>query len=122
MENSREIKKHETADISLVLNRLADLLEKTVSIFEETRQKAIDNHNYFKGLMENHHEEDSTISEDGVLEKATNESMKLVIESSKTLEHPINTLTKILTAKMALDAVKESSGLIMKPINIDDFK
>ena len=92
----REIKKNETADIGIVLNRLADLLEKTLSIFEDTRQKAVDNHNYFKGLMENHHEQDSTISEDGVLEKATNDSMKLVIESSKALEHPINTLTKIL--------------------------
>lgn len=117
-----EIKKHETADISIILNRLADLLERTMIVFEETRQKAIDNHNYFKGLMENHHEEDSTISEDGVLEKATNDSMKLVIESAKTLEQPINTLTKILTTKMALEAAKESSGLIMKPINIDDFK
>jgi hypothetical protein len=118
----REIKKHETADIGIVLNRLADLLEKTISIFEETRQKAIDNHNYFKGLMESHHEEDSTISEDGVLEKSTNDSMKLVIESSKALEHPINTLTKILTAKMTLDAAKEGNGFVMKPINIDDFK
>ena len=117
-----EIKKHETGDIGIVLNRLADLLERTLVVFEETRQKSLDNHNYFKGLMESHHEEDSNISEDGVLEKATNESMKLVIESAKTLEHPINTLTKILTAKMTLDAAKESSGLIMKPINIDDFK
>lgn len=117
-----EIKKHETTDIAIVLNRLADLLERTLVVFEETRQKALDNHNYFKGLMENHHEEDSTISEDGVLEKATNDSMKLVIESSKTLEHPINTLTKILTAKMTLEAAKEGAGMIMKPINIDDFK
>lgn len=117
-----EIKKQETTDIAIVLNRLADLLERTLVVFEETRQKALDNHNYFKGLMENHHEEDSTISEDGVLEKATNDSMKLVIESSKTLEHPINTLTKILTAKMTLDAAKEGAGMIMKPINIDDFK
>jgi hypothetical protein len=118
----REIKKNETADIGIVLNRLADLLEKTLSIFEDTRQKAVDNHNYFKGLMENHHEQDSTISEDGVLEKATNDSMKLVIESSKALEHPINTLTKILTVKMTLEAAKEGAGMIMRPINIDDFR
>ncbi len=119
---NNELKKAESGDIGIVLNRLADLLEKTVLIFEETRKKAIDNHDYFKGLMENHHNEDSTISEDGVLEKATNDSMKLVIESSKTLEQPINTLTKILTTKMALDAAKEGAGLILKPINIDDFK
>ena len=62
-----EIKKHETGDIGIVLNRLADLLERTLVVFEETRQKSLDNHNYFKGLMESHHEEDSTISEDGLI-------------------------------------------------------
>ena len=48
-----EIKKHEEADIAVVLNRLADLLEQTLRVFEETRQKALDNHNYFKGLNAN---------------------------------------------------------------------
>ena len=120
--SNKEIEKiNDNQSLALVLNRLAELLEKAMTVFEQTREKALDNHSYFRGLMEAHHDEDNTISEDGVLEKATNESMKLVIESSKALEGPINTLTKVLTTKMAVDANKDL-GVVSKPINIDDWK
>lgn len=119
---SKDVEKtNESQSLVVVLNKLAELLEKSVTVYEETRAKALENHNYFRGLMEAHHDEDNTISEDGVLEKATNDSMKLVIESAKTLEGPINTLTKVLTTKMVVEANKEA-GFVGKPINIDDWK
>jgi hypothetical protein len=120
MKNDNLIKKDST-EISIVLNRLAELMERTVTIYEETRTKALENHNYFRGMMEAQHDEDNMLSEDGILEKATNESLKLLIESAKVLEGPINTLTKVLTTKMTIDANKDL-GIISKPININDFK
>ena len=120
MKNDNIIKK-ESAEISVVLNRLAELMERTVAIYEETRTKAMENHNYFRGMMEAQHDEDNMLSEDGILEKATNDSMKLLIESAKVLEGPINTLTKILTTKMTIDANRDL-GIVSKPINIEDWK
>lgn len=120
---NNDIQENSKQDITVVLNKLSTLLENSIAIMEENRKMAIENYNYFKAILETTHSANETISEDGVIEKATNESMKLVIESAKTLESPISALTKILTAKMSADAIKESvrNGVI-KPIDIESFK
>ena len=115
-----EVKKNQ--EISLALNKLSSLLERAISTFEETRKKALDNHEYFKTKMEEVHEGLGTISEDGVLEKSTNDSLKHMIESSRVLEQPIMAITRILTAKMQLDAAEKMGNKINGPINISDFK
>jgi hypothetical protein len=121
---SNEIQESSKQDITLVLDKLSNLLENSIAIMEENRKMAIQNYNYFKSILETTHESNETISEDGVIEKATNESMKLVIDSAKTLESPIAALTKILTAKMSADAIKDASknGKVIGPIDIERFK
>lgn len=120
---SNDIQESSKQDITVVLNKLSNLLENSIAIMEENRKMSIENYNYFKSILETTHAANETISEDGVIEKATNDSMRLVIESAKTLESPIAALTKILTAKMSADAIKESArNGIIKPIDIESFK
>jgi hypothetical protein len=115
-----EVKKND--EVALALNKLSSLLERAITTFEDTRNKAKENHEYFKEQMEECHRQLGTVSEDGVLEKATNDSLRHLIDSSKVLEQPIMAITRILTAKMALDAAKESSNKIVGPIDISAFK
>lgn len=113
-------KKTSLADVSVELDKLAKLLDKAIAIMEDTRSKALENHSYFKVLMTESHAENETISEDGVLEKATNESMKHLIEASKILEKPIDALTKILAVKIQSEALMNAG--INKPIDIDSYR
>jgi ATP/maltotriose-dependent transcriptional regulator MalT len=108
------------ADVSVELDKLAGLLDKAITIMEDTRKRALDNHSYFQTMMSTSHEENETVSEDGILEKATNESMKHLIEASKILEKPIDALTKILAVKIQSEALMNAG--VNKPIDIDSFR
>lgn len=115
------LSKMEDKEISIVLEKLSSLLERSIAIVEENRKNAIDNYNYFSNAMKLNHSETETISEEGILEKETNHALKLLIESSKTLNEPITALTKVLTTKINVEAIKGVGG-ITKPIDISDYR
>ena len=53
--------------IGIVLEKLAGLLEKSISIMEENRKTANVNHHYFKDMMRKIHEEIDNVSDDGII-------------------------------------------------------
>lgn len=119
-EESKDIQTVDSENISIVLSKLSSLMERSISIMEQNRKMAISNYDYFKKVMESTHLGQETISEDGVMEKACNDAMKLVIDSAKVMEGTINTLSKILTAKMHTDAIRDSVGA--KPVDLERFR
>ena len=117
-----EIEKANDQKITIVLEKLASLLEKSISIMEENRTAANKNHHYFKDMMKKIHEEIDNVSEDGIIEKSVNDSLKLLIESAKVLETPIQALTKVLIARIQSDAIAKLNDRIKGPIDIESFK
>lgn len=113
----------EGGDISVVLEKLSNLLETAIEIQQENRKTAMKNYEYFSNTMRGTHTEDATLSEDGILEKETNKALSLLLDSSKALEKPIEALTRILSTQMNSSALKSlGSTTITTPINISDFK
>ena len=117
-----EIEKANDQKITIVLEKLASLLERSISIMEENRKTANVNHHYFKDMMKKIHDELDNVSEDGIIEKSVNDSLKLLIESAKVLETPIQALTKVLIARIQTDAIAKLGDKIKGPIDIESFK
>jgi hypothetical protein len=117
-----ELEKANDQKITIVLEKLASLLEKSISIMEENRTAANKNHHYFNGMMKKIHDEIVNVSEDGIIEKSVNDSLKLLIESAKVLETPIQALTKVLIARIQSDAISKLNDKIKGPIDIESFK
>lgn len=117
------INNKDIGDITVVLEKLSNLLETAIEIQQENRKVALKNYEYFSNTMRGTHTEDATLSEDGILERETNKALSLLLDSSKALEKPIDAITKILSTQMSSSAIKSlgNSG-ITTPINISDFK
>jgi hypothetical protein len=116
-------KKENVGDITVVLDKLSSLLEEAITIQKQNREMAIKNYEYFSNTLKSTHTEIETISESGVLEKETNKALSLLIESAKTLEKPIEVLSKILSTRMNADALKSIGNVtVTTPIDIDAFR
>ena len=76
------------------LDRLVQLLERTLAIYEEDRTTAISNYQSIRSQLENILD-DAHMSEDGKIESEMNKALDLVFKSSNKLETVIKTITTI---------------------------
>jgi len=119
------------ADLSKALDTVKEI-ENLTAIFNHaikllTEDKA-EADRFYEELMNAYEEVRgfSTVSEDGIIEKAINECLKNKNEMGKRLEKIQDNITRIITTKLTLEANIEMNKLgantLNKPINISDFK
>jgi len=88
----------------LILARIEEvekMLKKTIDIFEEDRELALDNYN----RVRKQHEEclengDFEMSEEGILEGARNEALSLVFKSGDRLDKVMKTTAEIMITQL----------------------
>lgn len=114
-----DITKNGDLDLVHTLNKLSALLEDAIEIAKDNRIKAIELYETESVYLDKVREH-MLVSEDSALEKNVINAMKLVQESTKSLEGPIMALTRILATKIATNA--GMNGPINSPVNIHDLK
>ena len=95
------------------------MLEDAIEIAKDNRAKAVELYETESMYLDKVREH-MLVSEEGTLEKNVINAMKLVQESTKSLEGPIMALTRILSVKIASNA--GINGPINSPVNIHDLK
>lgn len=116
---SSAITKNGDLDLVHTLNKLSALLEDAIEIAKDNRAKAVELYETESMYLDKVREH-MLVSEEGTLEKNVINAMKLVQESTKSLEGPIMALTRILSVKIASNA--GINGPINSPVNIHDLK
>jgi hypothetical protein len=90
------------------LERLSDLLQKSLEIYEQDRCRAIDNYNLLRAQLEKVYgdpdDSDDNIgahmSEDALLERAVNDALKIVIKASDKLDKVITTVREVVITQL----------------------
>lgn len=95
--------KQENTD-KMILARIEEvekMLKKTIDIFEEDRELALDNYNRVKKQHEECLENgDFEMSEEGILEGARNEALGLVFKSGDRLDKVMKTTAEIMITQL----------------------
>lgn len=81
------------------LDKLVALLERTLAIYEEDRNRAIENYDNIQKQLDNILD-DAHMSEDGKIETELNKALDLVFKSSNKLETVIKTITNITISQL----------------------
>lgn len=108
------------------LERLSQLLEKSLQVGEENRQLAIQNYKLLKYQLESIYAS-ADMTEDAKLESEVNKSLQLVLNTSKDLDKVIDAIVKIITTQLNSESREKisetftrSGGLIpKKPVDFD---
>lgn len=107
------------------LENLISIFNQAIALLAEDKKEA---DIFYNKLMDAYEETRgfSTVSEDGIIEKALNECLKNKNEMAKRLEKIQDNITKIITTKLSLETTMELSKInentINKPIDISKFK
>lgn len=107
------------------LDKLIQLLERTLSIFEEDRALAMKNYKAFEEQMESIFADDALMSEEGKIEQQRNKALELVLKSADRLETVLKTITNITIQELNNEsreriADKLQGSIPNKPISFKD--
>ena len=107
------------------LNQLVQLFNYALKLLEEDKKKADEVYMKFMNAYEETRNF-STVSEDGIIEKAINDCLKNKNEMAKRFEKIQDNFTKIITTKLQLETAiemnKNQENLVKGPIDISKFK
>ena len=107
------------------LDRLVQLLERTLAIYEEDRARAIDNYIAIRDQLTEILDE-AHMSEDGKIETEMNKALDLVFKSSNKLETVIKTITTITISQLNNESRERVAKVLVhrvpdKAIDFDDM-
>lgn len=86
--------------INIDLEKISKMLEDALRIYKEDRCTAKENYDSMRAQLDAIREAGLPMSEEGALETAVNQALKLQMDAAKRLDMVIQTITKIFNAQM----------------------
>lgn len=115
--------------IELEMKKMSNMLEDVLKAYKEDRKMAKEQYEMLKEKLEEHYDSGLPMSEEGILESATNQALKLYLDISKRLDKTLDIVSKMFNNQMnnktkliIADKIIDGQQKLDKPIDLKMLK